>query len=187
MVLGIDYGSKLAGTTAIAYIKDGKIFIEQSAKKKDADAFIEAICTKLNPDLLAIDAPLSLPKVFSQGDGSDYFYRACDKTLKAMSPMFIGGLTARAIQLKDRIKVPCVEVYPKATRLAFLPTLENYKKAVPNPKHVDALEQLFEKPILSNITTWHQFDACLALFSGLRYLSRIATQYGDREEGLIWV
>jgi uncharacterized protein len=51
---------------------------------------------------VCIDAPLSLPGVFTGLAGcDDYFYRASDRALRAMSPMFLGGLTARAMRLAN--------------------------------------------------------------------------------------
>ena len=38
--IGIDYGSKLAGTTVICYKKEGRLQLLQSEKKSDADAFV---------------------------------------------------------------------------------------------------------------------------------------------------
>ncbi len=186
MVFGIDYGSKLAGTTAIAFIHKEALCIEQSIKKQDADLFIQQTCIKYKPSLLAIDAPLSLPKVYTQGDSDNYFYRTCDQALKAMSPMFIGGLTARAIKLKDSLGIPSIEVYPKAVQQQLLPTLVNYKKEKPSPTQIQLLEEILKCPI-NCISNWHQFDACLALVSGLRYQAQEAVSIGDQEEGLIWV
>lgn len=70
--LGIDYGSKMAGTTAIAYLDNGEIKVILSQKNKDADAFIIATTEQLKPNSIFIDAPLSLPLAyFRQGD--NYF------------------------------------------------------------------------------------------------------------------
>lgn len=90
MHLGIDYGSKLAGTTAICYQEGDALTIIQSEKKQDADRFINDTVESLKPEQIFIDAPLSLPAAYF-GNGDDYFYRDCDRQLKAMSPMFLGG------------------------------------------------------------------------------------------------
>ncbi len=61
-LIGIDYGSKLAGTTALAYLSPTGVAIPlQSTAKKDADAFILQHLESLPPHQVFIDAPLSLP------------------------------------------------------------------------------------------------------------------------------
>ena len=103
--IGIDYGSKMAGTTVIAYLKSGKLHFAQSQKKKDADLFVENWVAQHQPRAIFLDAPLSLPGVYTEPEAyDDYFYRAGDRLLRAMSPMFLGGLTARAMRLSRRLK-----------------------------------------------------------------------------------
>jgi predicted nuclease with RNAse H fold len=120
ILCGIDYGSKLAGTTAVAWLDTvtQAIAITCSLKGKDADVFLYDCLVKLNPACVFIDAPLSLPGVYSLGGAyTDHFFRQADKQLQAMSPMFLGGLTARAIKLKkelNAISVPVFETYPAA-------------------------------------------------------------------------
>jgi hypothetical protein len=99
MILSIDYGSKLAGTTAVCFEKNNQLHLAQSVKKQDADAWLRQLISTKKPAAVYIDAPLSLPGVY-RGEGSDYFYRAGDRAVGAMSPMFLGGLTARAMQLR---------------------------------------------------------------------------------------
>ncbi len=187
MIFGIDYGSKLAGTTAIAYVDNGKIKVQQSAKKQDADSWISEQITLRNASLIAIDAPLSLPSVYKGSPSSDYFYRACDTALKAMSPMFLGGLTARAIRLKDSIDIPCIEVYPKALVVELFSSLEAYKKSTPTVEQIGLLSQYLPHPIEEQVFNWHQFDAVLAWLSGYRYTIGQAKPVGDPKEGQIYV
>ena len=40
MLVGIDYGSKLAGTTVIAYTQENEVHFMSSVKKQDADQMI---------------------------------------------------------------------------------------------------------------------------------------------------
>ena len=110
--LGIDYGSKLAGTTSICWLEQDKLSIKQSSKKENADEMIEDILNHLKPEFVFIDCPLTLPSAY-HGEGDDFFYRHCDKELRAMSPMFLGGLTARGMRLKHNSKSShWHEVYP---------------------------------------------------------------------------
>ncbi|MEM6380094.1 MAG: DUF429 domain-containing protein, partial [Bacteroidota bacterium] len=131
--VGIDYGSKMAGTTVIAFARaDGKIEFYQSEKKKDADKMIETWLMEHSIKLVFIDAPLSLPKVYQKPTASgNYFYRKADAELRAMSPMFLGGLTARAMRLKAVLSEEACqlfEVYPGQLAKHLELPKEKYKK-----------------------------------------------------------
>ncbi len=196
-IIGIDYGSKLAGTTVIAHLKNQQICLFQSQKKKDADRFIFEYIQKNPVSSIFLDAPLSLPKVYQFPDqNTSYFYRKADQTLKAMSPMFLGGLTARAMQLKAKItqevnaSIPIYECYPSAlAREVGLKALD-YKKEKArisdNLAHLQK-QEFFDYSIEEKIENWHQFDALLALYTGIRHYHKTHLQYGDEKEGLIFV
>ena len=188
MHIGIDYGSKLAGTTALAYELNGKLIILQSQKNKDADAFILQELEKINVTKVFLDAPLSLPLAY-YGQGDNYFYRACDKELKAMSPMFLGGLTARAMKLKAQLlpkNFEVMECYPKAL-VHHYPDL----KALYLKKNLSGLDAFVDQlkihlpldiPVIKN---WHQVDALMAWWTGYRHTLNNAIEIGNPQEGLI--
>jgi predicted nuclease with RNAse H fold len=191
-IAGIDYGSKMAGTTVIASLKNLHIQISSSEKKKDADAFILQWAQSFSPQYVFLDAPLSLPGVYTNLPGcEDYFYRQADKQLKAMSPMFLGGLTARAMKLRSQLvsgQVQVREVYP--SQMAKVLTLKDqgYKKQKeriqPLLKHLAPfLEDFHWQPEM--VTSWHHFDALLALVSGLRFMEQEHETYGMEGEGVI--
>ena len=189
---GIDFGSKMAGTTAIAYNPDDKIYIMQSPQKKDADKFIQNVIYKQNPERIFIDAPLSLPLIYSEPNkGEDFFYRHCDKLVKAMSPMFLGGLTARAMELaagwrKNNISV--FESYPKKVKQILLPGDDLYKKSKENIAYFMKALNPFLKPYKVECLpqNWHQVDAVLCWTIGLRYAKTNVKSYGDEQEGIIY-
>ena len=62
-LFGIDYGSKLAGTTVIGLLENQIVQLFASQKKKDADQFILQQIKERQPNTIFIDAPLSLPNV----------------------------------------------------------------------------------------------------------------------------
>ena len=190
---GIDYGSKKAGTTVIAFSEGGRVQFLQSEKNRDADQFIEQWCMTNQPEQLFLDAPMSLPGVYRQLPGcGDYFYRKADRLAGGMSPMFLGALTARAIRLKARLEekqIDMREVYPG--KLAKILELDKnqYKQS-----------KRFLLPILQQITShttwqieqktvisWHHIDALLALLSGWRYRQGEHRTFGEEEEGQIIV
>ncbi len=183
--VGIDYGAKYAGTTAICWqVKDGKLEVGISDKKKDADAFIKEKIGFLNPQMVFIDAPLSLPLAY-YNLSDDYFYRSVDRQLKAMSPMFLGGLTARAIHLKNAFRdIVFMETYPKqlASRLNLK---SHYKKDLYLFKKKFNEGSPFELP--AHVKSWHEIDAVLAWLSGFRYQQGQAVKYGNLEEGMVFL
>ncbi len=193
-LVGIDYGSKLAGTTVIMCLQKDEISFWQSAKKRDADAFILAQLKALGEAQIFVDAPLSLPLVYTDEDNyDDYFYRQADRALKGMSPMFLGGLTARAMRLKSILEKEgwqVREVYPAAlARMLDLPLL-NYKKEKIHIKAVqNQLAQLFPNWNIAQLDfqNWHQIDALLALISGWRFQKNQHECYGDEREGQILI
>lgn len=67
-IVGIDYGSKYAGTTVMCYNSAHKVRFIESHKNTDADSFLQTELAFLKPDLIMIDAPLSLPGVYSLGN-----------------------------------------------------------------------------------------------------------------------
>jgi uncharacterized protein len=188
MLLGIDYGAKVAGTTALAWMEKSKIRIVQSEKKKDADVFIIEIVSEIRPTIVFLDAPLSLPPAFINPSSTDYFYRQGDKELGAMSPMFIGGLTARAMKLKralEEIDIQVFETYPAALNKKITQS-EYYKKDLERfEKVVNKSLKVFDTKIIATPTTWHQMDAVLALLSALRWQRGEHVTFGNAEEGQI--
>ena len=185
----------MAGTTVLAYLSpQNEVIIEQSQKKSDADRFLKTKLLELPIDQVFIDAPLSLPNVYRFGPkaNSDYFYREADRSLQAMSPMFLGGLTARAIKLKDSFRsepIRFYETYPAhLAKLLELPK-DQYKKNKTTPESLKAvLLKTTQFPyLLPQLENWHQFDAILALISGWRFVNDQALVFGTKEEGQIWV
>lgn len=192
MIIGVDYGSKLAGTTVIAYNMGDGIRLERSKKNQDADQMIIDFVAEYNPQVIGIDAPLSLPGVYTGLVGfEDYHYRACDKALKAMSPMFLGGLTARAIKLKSSIEkdgVKVLEVYPVMTGKELGLTEFNYrKKDVDYDAIITELKaEGYEVAIDCSINTSHDLDAILALHALDRVGLANEKSIGNLEEGVIY-
>jgi predicted nuclease with RNAse H fold len=192
MHVGIDYGSKLAGTTVVAFAQNGSIRLLQSEKKKDADQFIlDFVLNNPLVDRLYIDAPLSLPQSLIHGTGNNYHYRECDKALNAMSPMFLGGLTARAIQLRHQLaeQATCFEVYPGGLIRQNALLKANYakKKSDKIPSFMEDLSALYPLPIYNEVRNWHQVDAILAWWIGWKHLRKEHKTYGDEKEGVIFI
>ncbi|NDK56015.1 DUF429 domain-containing protein [Pontibacter fetidus] len=192
--MGVDYGAKLAGTTAAAMVENNSLQLWHSIRGQDADEFLLKLILEKRPSTVFIDAPLTLPKVYSQSaytSGSDFFYRACDREVQAMSPMFIGGLTARAIKLRTILAeqgIAVLETYPSQLAHVLLPDEKGYKKDLATlPIIAQLLQDLLVYKFAQPPQDWHQFDALLAWFSGYRHLNGEAILYGEAHEGRIIV
>jgi predicted nuclease with RNAse H fold len=148
----------------------------------------------IKPIYVFIDAPLSLPGVYSRmADYSDYFFRKADKQLQAMSPMFLGGLTARAMKLKNQLAAQQIQVYETypAAQAAGMGLVEmGYKKQI---SHLPAVVHIISQHLLpfipdsNTLTSWHQVDALLALLGAVRFMNGEHQVFGDAGEGLIIV
>ncbi len=192
MLVGIDFGKKLSGNTVIAYSVDSiNVKFEKSNKREDADELIHDFILRHLPEEVFIDAPLSLPGVYKGlANCEDYFFRKADRVTRGMSPMFLGGLTARAIRLKDMaagISVIFHETFPSYLARHWNLDKAGYKKS---NQHIINVMELIRKQVkfdLEEIESWHDIDALLALISHSRYREGKAKIFGINEEGLIYV
>ncbi len=192
-IAGVDYGSKLAGTTAISFIdRNGDLQCLQSEKKQDADQWLLERMGEHMIQSVFIDAPLSLPIRYSTGKGDEFFYRKGDKELSAMSPMFLGGLTARSMKLADQLKkerVECHEIYPgDLARHLNLKSIGYKAKGLGDClKQISSVDELGELASRQQISNWHRFDSLLALIIAKAFTQGNAQKIGDAEEGQIIV
>ncbi|WP_417591729.1 hypothetical protein [Owenweeksia hongkongensis] len=195
VVFGIDYGSKLTGNTVISVFNDGDVFFLDMSQGVDADSFILNAAEHFMPSKIFIDAPLSLPGVYRNLPGfNNYHFRKADLELNAMSPMFLGGLAARAIELKSRLKslgLKVFETYPivmanqlKLRDCDYKGSLQNLSSCAQEVINILPASINIDK---DDIKTWHHLDALLALISAINSLFKKPRTYGHREEGLIYI
>lgn len=187
--IGIDFGSRLAGTTAVCMLVSSRLVTWKSGVKEDADEFLAAKISELRPTSVWIDAPLSLPGVYRDADQfQDYFYRVADRQTQAMSPMFLGGLTARSMRLEALFPdIPFYEAYPG--KLAEIWGWKNigYKKETGViPALVRKLKA--QTGLLCGVPdNFHELDAVLAWCTGWRNARGESLSWGNPAEGLIYV
>ena len=195
IIFGIDYGSKLTGNTVIALFNGEEILFLDVDKGVDSDKFILNAANHFQPKLIFIDAPLSLPGVYRKLSGfKNYHFRQADLEARAMSPMFLGGLAARAIELKGKLEdLGCevCETFPRILANEMQLKEKGYKTHQMALKDCRGLIcNLFKEPIKVNpkdIKTWHHLDALMALMSAMKYEQGQCKSFGDVEEGEIYV
>ena len=107
--------------------------------------------------------------------------------LKAMSPLFLGGLTARAMKLKHNLRhsTQFYEVYPGAA-IRNQPSLAVHynKKKAPTEDLMHALQRVV--PYSFEIDNLHQFDAIVAWDIAYRFRKGKAMTAGEKSEGIIY-
>lgn len=192
---GIDYGSKFTGNTVIAILEGMDILFMEVEKKVNADQFILNAANHFKPDWIFLDAPLSLPIVYRDPEkGENFHFRQADLECRAMSPMFLGGLAARAMELKTELEakdIPVFETYPRIrAKLLGLETLGyKTKKSAIAPCLAQIKKGLNPNLSLStgDVKTWHHLDALLALLSAMAHETEDCQVYGTLEEGRILV
>lgn len=195
MIIGIDFGAKKAGTTVIARMfEHNRVDLFACKKGEDADDFILNFIENNEDIWLAyIDAPLSLPKIYcDEKKGESFFYRKADQLTGAMSPMFLGGLTARAMKVAkalEKLGVKSVETYPSKLAEVLQLKEHDYKGSLNSiPLLCDKFKKIssfeFDE---AEIKSWHHFDALLCLYSAKRHEMQAAMIFGNEEEGMIIV
>ena len=184
--IGIDFGARNAGTTAVCWLSRGLFNFERSTEGADGDAWLEKVIARLHPGTIYIDAPLSLPGAY-QGRGTDYFFRAADHQARGMSPMFLGGLTARAMRLAALWRsngIVVHEAYPAAlVRHAWESLAIAPRKAIPEHKLRLMAGMVAVPP--PDPSDRHEADAWLCWLIGHRHQRGEAKRFGTPEEGVI--
>jgi predicted nuclease with RNAse H fold len=184
--IGIDLGARSSGNTAVCHWAHGRFRFDHSTKDGDGDAWLEEVVAKLRPQAIYIDAPLSLPGVYS-GSGQDYFFRLADHQARGMSPMFLGGLTARAMRLAATWRAQGIavhEAYPAALIRHEWDSLKvEPRKAIPKHKLRIMAGMVVMPP--PEPADRHETDAWLCWVIGHRHQRGEALVYGNETEGLI--
>ncbi|MEL7432249.1 MAG: hypothetical protein AAGI90_06995 [Chlamydiota bacterium] len=183
---GVDYGAKFRASTAITFLKKKTITTVLSPKKTDVDLWLEDFLQKEGIHVVFMDAPLSLPKIYFDplDQESSHHFRQVDRELGAMSPLFLGGLTARAMAFKQKIEkrgATVLETYPSAIlRKRFS------EKTLDEALLLIASEVEFAFPSIDGMNP-HEKDSILAWYAGYRYHKKESMIFGRKEEGQIFL
>lgn len=171
----------MAGTTAIASLSDNWITLTSCPKGQDADAWIENHVLTIQPSIIAIDAPLTLPSGL-MGLGADFHLRLADRLCGAMSPMFLGGLTARAMAMKATSKGIgiWIETYP-----SWIAKMRSNCLRTDHGTIMAWLQGIWPTVALPQPVDQHQVDALLALSAAEQLRRSTSLRYGDPREGVI--
>ena len=180
IIVGIDLAGVAANPTGWALLKNKAI----SAYHYYHDEEILKRSIDCRPHLIAVDAPLSLPK-------KDIMRKADRDMYKRGYPVFpprfpaMEKLTLRAIRMVQEITkrgINVIEVHPTSTRKALKMPTKDWKK----------IQTIFiriglEGNLKTRTLTAHEIDAVTATLTGHLYLQGKTELIGDEKEGHIVV
>lgn len=186
-VVGIDLAGVEARPTGFCVL-DG---MSASCSIRHKDREIVEVTEKIRPEVVAIDAPLALPKGRkSLEERSDVHLRACDKALLEMKikffPITLGPmrkLTKRGIKLKELLEdknFEVIETYPGAAQ----DVLEIPRKQRGLEELRKSLAKLGIKGLRSKMTG-DELDAVTCALVGKMYLDGDYMAIGDPDEILM--
>jgi predicted nuclease with RNAse H fold len=178
--IGIDLAAASENPTGWARLKDGAV----KTSLVYADSEILETIARNAPALIAIDAPLSLPK---KGE----FFRKADREMikkgyRVFSPNLptMKKLTLRAVRLNSLIEenaYKTIEVHPTSTRKALQMPLKDWKTIQEIIKTLGLKGELETRPLAI-----HEIDAVTAALTATLHLKNQTEPIGD-EEGYIIV
>ncbi|MCX8166431.1 MAG: DUF429 domain-containing protein [Candidatus Micrarchaeota archaeon] len=190
-LIGIDLGISKE-TTAVSVLNNKKLitFLE-SEINNDLIQFIK----ENEPEIVAIDAPLSLPKGrTSIEELSNIHFRQCDLELKKSNirffPITIGAmrkLTSRGIHIREKLEqqgLKVVETYPGASYdLLRIKRKSTYQKI----QHLDELSKKLSFNLSKDhLFNKHKLDSVYCLLSAYAYKLNKAKVFSG-EDGFIVV
>ncbi len=188
-VVGIDLAGSERRDTGYCSLRGRKT---NAAIMHDDREILDAL-RKDGPALVAIDAPLSLPKGRkSIHERDSHHFRKCDLELRKLGirffPITLGPmrmLTGRGMELKKKIMLALpsasvIEVYPGAT-YDLLGTNRKNKKAI------RALFRRFGIVLPRRALTQDELDGVCCALTGMLFLRGRARDIGDPREGTIVV
>lgn len=188
VVLGVDLAGAVSRPTGLCVLKENERCTTQIVHR---DEEIVESATLHRPHIVAVDAPLSIPKDRRSLDHREpIHFRECDLELRRRRikffPITIGpmrGLTKRGITLKQSLEARgfrVIEVFPGGAQDVFgLP-----RKQHGLPRLIRGLRRLGLTGLMST-ATGDEVDAATCALIGLLYLRGDYEALGDVNEGQI--
>lgn len=186
-VVGIDLAGSPSRPTGLCILKGRKIETELIYTNESILSVVEAA----EPDLVAIDAPLSLPPGRKTiNDRNDVHFRPCDLELKKKKirffPITLGPmrqLTERGISLKARLEeksIQVIEIYPGGAQ-----DIWNLPRAKKDSATLSRGLAGFGLTGFRDAISDHELDAITGALVGLLFLLGKAEVYGELSTGAI--
>lgn len=180
VIIGIDLAGKEKNPTGWALWQNKTIFVHEIYKNEE----IIHRSVKWNPTIIAIDAPLNMPKkgIMRKADREMYKhgYPVFPPSFPAMEK-----LTLRAVKIKKQLTESgfnVIEVHPASTRKALQMPIKEWGKIQAIFEHMGLKGNWTKKSLTS-----HEVDAITATLTADLHLKEKTESIGEREEGYIIV
>ncbi|MFP3166042.1 MAG: DUF429 domain-containing protein [Nitrososphaeria archaeon] len=187
--MGVDLAGSVKRKTGLALL-DGLLKCRYVTVYTDGDIIKMAL--EEDPDVIVIDAPLSIPRGRKDiDDRNGPHFRACDVELRKMGikffPVTLGPmrmLTERGIKLSKKLVslgFRVIESYPGGVQdVLGIPRKKNMKGLI------DGLKKLGIKGCGDDMND-HEADAATIAYLGILFLKGSAVSLGDPDEGLLYL
>ncbi|MBN8705195.1 MAG: DUF429 domain-containing protein [Bacteroidetes bacterium] len=187
MLAGIDLSASFLKPSSCAFLENGEI----SLISFNTNAEIAKWATDSTPDLIGLDAPLSIPMGLNGKFGS----RECERDLlkegiPVLMTSLIAPLTFRAIHLVELLsesEIRSIEVYPYSLRKQFNIAPEIKKESEFTRLKARFLEVFPFDVNPEQVKEHHDVDALLALWMTKLVFDNAYKTTGNPEEGLIYL
>jgi hypothetical protein len=187
LVIGLDLAGVATRPTGFCILRDMKAETFLAYKDEEITSKIE----KIDPQIVAVDAPLSLPKGRKTiEERTKIHLRECDKELLTRRirffPVTLGPmrkLTCRGMNLREileRIQFKVIEVYPGGAQ----DVLGIPRKQEGLEKLRDGLKKLKIEGLADRMSD-HELDAVTCAYVGKLFLDGRAEIYGTPEQAII--
>jgi len=180
VIIGIDLAGKEENPTGLAIWRNKSV---ETCLIYTDNEILEKV-KHAKPKIVAIDAPLKLPK-------SGIFRKADKELIRKGYCVFPPGLpamktlTLRAVRLNRLIMkagIQTIEVHPTSTRKALGMPTKDWETIQDILKRIGLAGSLSQR-----LLTPHELDAVTAALTGYLYMKGLTETLGDHEEGLIVV
>jgi predicted nuclease with RNAse H fold len=187
--MGVDLAGSVKRKTGLALL-DELLNCRYFTVYTDED--IIKIALEEKPEVIVIDAPLSIPRGRKDiNDRNGPHFRACDVELRKMGikffPITLGPmrmLTERGIKLSKKLSsigFRVIESYPGGVQdVLKIPRKKNIKGLI------DGLKRLGIKGCRDDMND-HEADAATIAYLGFLFVKGLAVPLGDPDEGLLYL
>lgn len=180
IIIGIDLAGTPKNPTGWALWKDKTV---KTALVYTDEEILEGVLSHA-PSIVAIDAPLRLPKegILRKADKEmiRLGYRVLPPSLPAMKKLTLRAIKINKLILEKSYKT--IEVHPTSTRKALSMPLKEWERIQ------IALQTLgIEGDIKTRPLTSHEIDAVTAALTAYLHMQNLTEAIGDAEEGFIIV
>lgn len=178
IIIGIDLAGSPKNPTGWALWKNKAIKANLVYTDKE---ILEGVLSH-NPSIIAIDAPLRLPKkgILRKADKEmiKRGYRVFPPSLSAMEKLTLRTIKINTLILEKGYKT--IEVHPTSTRKALSMPLKDWEKIQTILKSIGIKGEIQTRPLAS-----HEIDAVTAALTAYLHVKNQTEAIGDEEEGFI--